>query len=52
MMIFGAIAGFIATIESGSPWIGFLFSTIGGALLALIFAVVTQILKQIKLPLG
>ena len=52
MMIFGAIAGFIATVESGSPWIGFLFSTIGGALLALIFAVVTQIFKANQVASG
>ena len=51
-MIFGAIAGFIATVESGSPWIGFLFSTIGGALLALIFAVVTQIFKANQVASG
>ena len=29
MMIFGAITGFIATIETGSPWIGFIFSILG-----------------------
>ena len=43
MMIFGAITGFIATIETGSPWIGFIFSILGGAYLAIIFEFVTQV---------
>ncbi len=52
MMIFGAITGFIATIETGSPWVGFLFSTLGGASLALIFALVTQVFRANQVASG
>ncbi|MEL6913963.1 MAG: ABC transporter permease [Pseudomonadota bacterium] len=41
MMIVGAIAGFIAAVETGSPALGFLFAAVGGAMLSLVFAVVT-----------
>ena len=43
MMIVGAISGFAITVESGSPWLGFLASAIGGALLSLLFVVLTQV---------
>ncbi len=52
MMIFGAITGFMATIETGSPWIGFLFSTLGGICLAFIFAIVTQIFRANQVASG
>ncbi len=52
MMIFGAITGFIATIETGSPWVGFLFSTLGGVSLAFLFALVTQIFKANQVASG
>ena len=52
MMIFGAIAGFIATIETGSPWVGFLFSILGGASIAFIFALVTQIFRANQVASG
>ena len=52
MMIFGAITGFIATIETGSPWIGFIFSILGGASLAFIFAVVTQVFRANQVASG
>lgn len=42
MMIIGAICGFIAAVETGSPWIGFLAAMAGGAAIALIFAILTQ----------
>ena len=41
MMITGAIFGFAATVETGSPWIGLLAAMAGGAMLSLIFAVLT-----------
>ncbi|MEL7301956.1 MAG: ABC transporter permease [Pseudomonadota bacterium] len=41
MMIVGAIAGFIAAVETGSPTLGFLFAAVGGALLSLVFAAIT-----------
>ena len=52
MMIFGAITGFIATIETGSPWIGFIFSILGGASLAFIFALVTQVFRANQVASG
>ncbi len=42
MMITGAIFGFAATVETGSPWLGLLAAMAGGAILSLIFAVLTQ----------
>lgn len=42
MMITGAVCGFIVTIETGSPLLGFLAASLGGALLSLLFALLTQ----------
>ncbi|MGH1459830.1 MAG: ABC transporter permease [Paracoccaceae bacterium] len=42
MMITGAICGFAATIETGSPALGFAFAALGGAGLSLLFAFLTQ----------
>lgn len=42
MMIIGAISGFAVSVETGSPWLGFLAAAVGGALLSLIFAALTQ----------
>ncbi|MBU2983128.1 ABC transporter permease [Lentibacter algarum] len=43
MMITGAICGFMATILTGSPALGFLFAALGGAVLSLLFALLTQV---------
>ncbi len=43
MMIVGAISGFAIAVETGSPWLGFLGAAIGGALLSLLFVVLTQV---------
>ncbi len=43
MMITGAVCGFVATIETGSPYLGFVAAAIGGAVLSLFFAFLTQI---------
>ena len=43
MMIVGAITGFAVSVETGSPWLGFLASAIGGALLSLLFVLLTQV---------
>ncbi len=43
MMITGAICGFMATIITGSPALGFLFAALGGAALSLLFALLTQV---------
>ena len=43
MMITGAICGFIAAVETGSPVLGFLAAAAGGAALAGLFALLTQL---------
>ena len=42
MMITGAICGFAASVITGSPMVGFLCAALGGAVLSLVFAVLTQ----------
>ncbi len=42
MMIIGAICGFIAAVTTGSPLLGFIFAAIGGALISLVFVILTQ----------
>ncbi|MCP5072399.1 MAG: ABC transporter permease [Rhodobacteraceae bacterium] len=44
MMIMGAICGFIAAVTTGSPLLGFIFAAVGGAIVSLIFVVLTQYL--------
>lgn len=43
MMITGAVAGFIVAVETGSPAMGFVGAAIAGALLSLLFALLTQV---------
>ncbi|MBI6629710.1 ABC transporter permease [Pontibaca salina] len=43
MMITGAICGFAIAVETGSPWLGFAGAAAGGAVLALLFALLTQV---------
>ncbi|KNX42054.1 Branched-chain amino acid transport system / permease component [Roseovarius tolerans] len=43
MMITGAICGFAVAVNSGSPAIGFVAAAGGGAVLALLFALLTQV---------
>jgi simple sugar transport system permease protein len=52
MMITGAICGFIVAVETGSPLLGFLFAAVGGALLSLIFGVLTQLLLSNQVATG
>ena len=42
MMIIGAICGFIGAVQTGSPVLGVLTALVCGALLSVIFAIVTQ----------
>ncbi len=42
MMITGAICGFAIAVNTGSPFVGFIAAAMGGALLALLFGVLTQ----------
>jgi simple sugar transport system permease protein len=43
MMITGAICGFATAVETGSPALGFAAAAAGGALLSLLFALLTQL---------
>ncbi|MCE8509847.1 ABC transporter permease [Ruegeria pomeroyi] len=43
MMITGAICGFAISVETGSPWLGFIAAAIGGAILSLLFVLMTQV---------
>ncbi|MGR3500864.1 ABC transporter permease [Pseudaestuariivita sp.] len=52
MMIVGAISGFIISVETGSPLLGLLFAAIGGALLAALFAILTQFALATQVPSG
>ncbi|MBF9059241.1 ABC transporter permease [Rhodobacterales bacterium HKCCSP123] len=52
MMIMGAVCGFIAAHETGSPTLAFLAGMAGGAALSLIFAVLTQFLMANQVASG
>ncbi len=52
MMISGAVFGFIAAVTTGSPWIGMAAAIVGGALIALIFGILTQILLSNQVATG
>ena len=51
-MIIGAICGFAMAVETGSPVLGFIGAAIGGALLSLVFALLTQILLANQVATG
>ena len=54
MMIFGAIAGFATAVETGSPVLGIIGGAVGGALISMIFAILTQyfLTNQVATGLG
>lgn len=52
MMILGAICGFIAGIETGSPLIGLTAAMLAGAGLAMLFGVLTQYLMSNQVATG
>jgi simple sugar transport system permease protein len=52
MMLIGAIAGFAATAGSGSVWVGALAGMGAGALIALVFAVLTLTLQANQVAAG
>ncbi|WP_375260898.1 ABC transporter permease [Palleronia sp.] len=52
MMIVGAICGFAAAVETGSPPIGFLVGAAGAALLSLVFAVLTLVFLANQVATG
>ncbi len=52
MMIIGAVTGFIAAVETGSPILGFAAGMAGAAALGLIFALLTQVLLANQVATG
>jgi len=52
MMVMGAICGFIVTIHSGSPVLGFVGGALGGAAVSLVFAFLTQVLLANQVATG
>lgn len=52
MMILGAVTGFAAALRTGSPTVGFLAGAAGGAALALLFGLLTQILMANQVATG
>lgn len=52
MMITGAICGFIVAYTTNSPWLGFIAAAVGGAVLSLLFAILTQYLLSNQVATG
>ncbi|MEM8630951.1 MAG: ABC transporter permease [Pseudomonadota bacterium] len=52
MMITGAICGFAVAVNTGSPAVGFMGAALGGALLSLVFAVLTQVFLSNQVATG
>jgi len=52
MMIVGAIAGFAGAAQTGSPWLGFALAAIGGALMSLLFVILTQLARASQVASG
>ncbi|WP_206050360.1 ABC transporter permease [Oceaniglobus ichthyenteri] len=52
MMITGAICGFAVAVETGSPVLGFVLAAVGGAVMALIFGILTQYLLSNQVATG
>ena len=52
MMIMGAVCGFVAAVQTGSPVLGFVGGAAGGAALSLIFAFLTQTLLANQVATG
>ena len=52
MMIFGAISGFAIAVETGSAMAGIVAGAAGGALISMVFAVLTQLLLSNQVATG
>jgi len=52
MMITGAVCGFVVAVGTGSPWVGFIGAAVGGAILALLFGLLTQYLLSNQVATG
>jgi len=52
MMIVGSVLGFVASVNTGSAWLGFLVAAFAGAGLALVFGLLTQYLLTNQVATG
>ena len=52
MMIVGAVCGFATAVATGSPMLGFAAAALGGAVLASLFGVLTQLLLSNQVATG
>ncbi len=52
MMITGAVCGFIVAVATASPLLGFAGAALGGAILSLLFAILTQVLLSNQVATG
>ena len=52
MMITGAVCGFIVAVNTDTAWLGFAGAAIGGALLSVLFGVLTQYLLSNQVATG
>lgn len=52
MMISGSVLGFVAAIGTGNAWIGFLVAAFGGAAMALVFGILTQLFLSNQVATG
>src|SRR5690606_36652906 len=52
MMIMGAVSGFIATVESGSPFVGIIAAILAGMAMACLFAFLTLVLLANQVATG
>lgn len=52
MMIIGAISGFIIAVTTGNPVLGFVGGAVGGAVLSLIFVLLTQVFLANQVATG
>ena len=51
-MVVGALGGFVIAVATGSPVLGFIGGAVGGALLSLIFALLTQVFLANQVATG
>lgn len=52
MMLIGALAGFVATVRTGNPWLGVLAAGMAGGMLSLIHAVLSVTLRANQVASG
>ncbi|GAB4266238.1 MAG: ABC transporter permease [Pararhodobacter sp.] len=52
MMIIGAVSGFAVAVTTGNPYVGMIAAIVAGALVSLIFALLTQVLMANQVASG